>query len=570
MGDTRLRCLVFLFFAITSINTYGQSQPSTNPSSVAFTVAPTESPPVERIDTTYQWSVEMPTPQFERRAYLWIPPGCRRVRGVVVGLQNMLEKLMFQNGDFRDVCAEEKLAIVYIAPGSVSTHKNDPALALGFKDPKEGTKQLQDVLSGLAKESGYSEIEFAPLITVGHSAATPFVWGYTAANPDRVIASLPYKGWIPGGAATVPILYTDSEWAEVGGPKWGECWKKDAGLISNLRGKTDALIGEYIEIGNGHYAWQPASAKILGMFIRKAMAARVPADEPMDGAVKLKAVSVESGVLVDPAMLGQADFRAYPFKDYPGDKKAALWYFDDELATAVDQYMAERLGGKPEAIDFLINGKPAPLEKTGTAELHPTLLDDGVTWKVQGCFLDRAPAQLNYGDEPTGHASAGVYFHCGSGALKQVGPDLFRVWLERGGVERQGNPWDPWIIATAPGDNQYRSADKPLHVLIDIRRKDGEAQTINFPQIPDQPSGTEWVNLNATASSGLPVQYFVVSGPVEIEGNGGLKFLSIPPRAKFPVEVIVGAYQWGRGSGEKFQSAGPVTCEFLITKLAEK
>jgi len=560
----------FPLIVFLSINAYAQILPSTEPSSVVFTPALTQPPPTEPIDTTYQWSVPMPSPQFERRAYLWIPPTCQRVRGVVVGLQNMLEKLMFQNGDFRDACAAENLAILYIAPGSVSTHKNDPALALGFKDPKEGTRQLQQVLTDLAAESGYSEIQFAPLITVGHSAATPFVWGYTSTNPDRVIASIPYKGWIPGNAAAgVPILYTDSEWAEVGGPKWGLSWAKDAAVITKTRAASNAFLGEYIEIGNGHYAWQPASAKILGMFIRKSMAARIPPDEPMDKPTQLKAVPIESGVLVDPATLGRADFKAYPYDDYPGDKKSAAWYFDNELATTIDQYMSERLAKKPEVVDFLINGKPAPLDKTGTADLHPTLLADGVTWKVQACFLDKAPAQLQYGDDSLGHASGGVYFHAGSGALKQVGPDTFRVWLTRGGIERQGNPWDPWIIATAPGDAEYRSADRPLHVWIDIRRKDGKPQTIEFPLMADQPADTKSLKLEATASSGLPVQYFVISGPVEIGGNDTLTFLPIPPRAKFPIRVLVGAYQWGRATGDKFASAGPVTCQFFITKPAK-
>src|SRR5882757_7286935 len=105
-------------------------QPASRPTSapIAFSIADTSAGPVERIDSTYQWSLQMPSPELERRAYLWIPPKCQRVRAVVVGLQNMLEKLMFQNGDFRDACAASDVAILYIAPGSVSIKKNDPAL----------------------------------------------------------------------------------------------------------------------------------------------------------------------------------------------------------------------------------------------------------------------------------------------------------------------------------------------------------------------------------------------------------------------------------------------------------
>ncbi len=556
---------IFAFAVVMGIAHPGLADSTTQPTTrITFTPCEIGTGPVERIDTTYQWSLPMPSPQFERRAYLWVPPACQRVRGVVVGLQNMLEKLMFQNGDFRDACTANNLAILYIAPGSVSTHNDDPPLALGFKDPKEGSRQLGALLADFAKESGYSEIEFAPLITVGHSAATPFVWGYTAANPRRVIASLPYKGWIPGGGGKgVPTLYTTSEWAEVGGPNWGICWLKDFNAVIRLRERTDLMVGTSVEIGNGHYAWQPASGKILGMFITKSVAARLPSDFPTDSLPTLKTVPIDSGVLVDPQTLGRSSFKAIPYNDYPGDKKSAFWYIDAEMAQAINDYMAPRLAKRPQVIDALVNGQPAILgaRAGGTVEYHPYLLDDGVTWKIQTCFLDQAPPQLNFGDAPLGHSNTPTYFRCGSGALKQVGPDTFRVWLERGGVERQGNPWDPWIIATNPGDDMYRSTDRPIHILIDIKRKDGQPQTIDFP-----PIDPKTLQLKATASSGLPVQYFVVSGPVQINDDGMLQLLPIPPRTKFPVHVQIGAFQWGRGGSNAIQSAGPMVQEFLLEK----
>jgi hypothetical protein len=540
------------------------------PNEMSFTPAEAGPGPVERIDTTYPWSLPMTSPQVERRAYLWVSPQCTRVRGVVVGLQNMLEKLMFQNGEFRDACAQANVAIVYIAPGSVSIHNDDPALSLGFKDPKEGSRQLHQFLADLAKESGYTEIEFAPLITVGHSAATPFVFGYTSVNPQRVIASIPYKGWFPGHVAQgVPILHVSSEWAEVGGKNWGTTWEKnDKPSVIRLRHDGEnAQLGEYAEIGNGHYAWQPASGKILGAFIKKTVAARVPVDAPKNAEVKLNPLALESGVLVDPDTLGRPTFKAYPYNDYPGEKNGAYWYVDQDLAGMINGAMASQLAKKPQVVDFLVDGKPAPLDKKGVAEIAPKLLADGITWKVQACFLDVAPPQLNYSDEPLGHGTGQVYFRTGSGALKQVGPDTFRVWLGRGSIERQGPPWDPWVIATYPGDDQYRSADRPIHFWIDIKRKDGQQQSIEFPAIANIPAGsTSQITLNAKASSGLPVQYFVVSGPAEVADDGTLKLLPIPPSAEYPVKVIVGAYQWGRGVEPKFASADPVIREFLIDK----
>ena len=208
------------FFLVAGVGTVAAEAPSV-PASTAppagFVVVPPIAAPPEVIDATYQWSMTMPSPKFERRAYLWIPPTCAHVRGVVVGLQNMLEKLMFQNGDFRAACADANLAIVYIAPGSVAIDKStEPALALGYKDFKAANAQLDQVLSKFAAMSGYTEIATAPLVPVGHSAATPFVWGVAATEPDRCIACIPYKGWFSGASNRVPYLHVSSEWAEVG------------------------------------------------------------------------------------------------------------------------------------------------------------------------------------------------------------------------------------------------------------------------------------------------------------------------------------------------------------------
>jgi hypothetical protein len=73
------------------------------------------------------------------------------------------------------------------------------------------------------------------------------------------------------------------------------------------------------------------------------------------------------------------------------------------------------------------------------------------------------------------------------------------------------------------------------------------------------------LKLEAKSSSGLPVQFFTVSGPATIEGDK-LNFEEIPARAKFPIRVVVSAFQWGRSIEPKVQSAGPVTQEFFIQK----
>jgi hypothetical protein len=147
----------------------------------------------------------------------------------------------------------------------------------------------------------------------------------------------------------------------------------------------------------------------------------------------------------------------------------------------------------------------------------------------------------------------------------QVGPDTFQVAARSGGLLRQGLPWEPWILAYTPGDATYRSADRPAHILIDIRNKKGDPQTISFPAIADVPTSTKTIPLKAHASSGLPVQFYVESGPAVVEGYH-LRLLPIPPRVHYPVRVIVSAYQWGRQGVHPIQTAGPETHEFFIQR----
>jgi hypothetical protein len=118
-------------------------------------------------------------------------------------------------------------------------------------------------------------------------------------------------------------------------------------------------------------------------------------------------------------------------------------------------------------------------------------------------------------------------------------------------------------VAYTLGNETYQPTEHPAHINITIFNNAGLPQTIDFPKIPDPPPSTPSLKLHATASSGLPVEYFMISGPAEIEGDS-VKFTPIPMRSKRPVRVLVAAYQWGRQEDPRIQSAGPVVREFFI------
>lgn len=71
------------------------------------------------------------------------------------------------------------------------------------------------------------------------------------------------------------------------------------------------------------------------------------------------------------------------------------------------------------------------------------------------------------------------------------------------------------ILASYAGDTNYGpSTSAPQTVVVSQT-----AQTITFPPIPTHRVGDAPFALNATASSGLPVTYAVVSGPATVSGN---------------------------------------------------
>jgi hypothetical protein len=144
-------------------------------------------------DAVYQYSVPVPD-STEMRAYLWIPPKCEHVRGVMIGIQNMLEEDILGDPEIRQACTDCNLGIVFITPGN--DFKDSDVLKVHtpyhkFQPGPYVADHIVLVLQKLAAESGYAEIANAPMIPTAHSAATPFGWGLVNALPDRMIAFFP-------------------------------------------------------------------------------------------------------------------------------------------------------------------------------------------------------------------------------------------------------------------------------------------------------------------------------------------------------------------------------------------
>src|SRR5882757_9581804 len=130
--------------------------------------------PPSSLNAVYQYSVAV----GERTAYLWIPPDCRHVRGVIMSLSNLTERRWLEDPIIRQAAAEEGLGIIWLGP-ALSLSKG-PVLSLSKEpgknsaltaDMKPGAQEaLEKMMKDLADESGYPEMKWAPFIAMGHSA----------------------------------------------------------------------------------------------------------------------------------------------------------------------------------------------------------------------------------------------------------------------------------------------------------------------------------------------------------------------------------------------------------------
>lgn len=537
----------------------------------------------------WQWSVPAPTIP-DRRAFLWIPPECNHVRGLVVACHNMIEKSLFERPAFRAACAENDLGIVMIFSGHDKAMDDDktpnhpkrsvldiflnPNYPNGGEDPKGAGEDLQKILNALADESGYGEIRCAPLLPVGHSSAGSFVWHLYKWDASRIFAMMPFKtASKEDGPQGIPVFDVNSEWFEYG--SWDmhnvSLSAPDGGAqVPKFRANNNgSLDGYYVDIGDGHCDASDDAIAIMRLFLKKAVAARIPKNAPKDAPVQLKPVSVESGWLLDAATFGKPEGKPVAYADYKGDPKQAFWYLDQELADAVENHMVRQLAKKPQQIGFVVDGRASTDARMFS--FSPKFLDDAGTFKLEAAFVDHIDhakfndSRTNYYPAGTrlGHSDTPILFRVNSGALVQVGSNTFRICPHAGPIPPQGNPWEPTIVACNLGDENYRPAEHPAHVNVGILNTAGQAQALDFAKIPGQHIGTKSVKLEAKSSSGLPVQFFVVSGPATIEGDT-LTFAKIPARARLPVRVLVSAFQWGRSVEPKVQSVGPVMQEFFI------
>jgi hypothetical protein len=248
---------------------------------------------------------------------------------------------------------------------------------------------------------------------------------------------------------------------------------------------------------------------------------------------------------------------------------STAWHFDEEIARASAAFHAPGFDKQDQFIDwqdrYWVDGG-ARIYFHG---LH--WIDDGQTFEVHPVYRARYPMQHNgrgprwlKAGRPVGNSGQPIHVRDVNGPLVAVGPNRLRFQFDA--LNPAGTRMRAFFIAYSNGDGQYRYTE---HVGFPPRNfsglTQGADQTISFPPIRDVPIDSGPVTLRAISDSGLRVEYYVDFGPAKIDGDK-LVVTDVPVRSRFPIQVKVTAYQFGRGIEPRVKSAQPVSQVFRITK----
>jgi hypothetical protein len=525
----------------------------------------------------WQWSVAVRNARTNSiaspRAFLWIPANCERLRGVVLAQHNMEEISILEHPRFRAALSKLNFAEIWVAP------PYDPQ----FRFNEGAGETFNGMMADLATDSGYSELNFVPVVGLGHSAAASWPYYFAAWNPERTLAAISTSGqwpyfrnpvfapdiWGDRNIDFIPSLETMGEYESA------KTWSGEG--LKERQEHPRMPLSMLACPGEGHFASSDAKAEFLAFYIRKAAEYRVPKDWRAVAAPMLIPIDpTKTGWLADKWRQDQAStaFTA-PVGRYQGDPKEAFWFFDEETARAVEKYQAQHRGKKPQLVGFVQNGKLVEQRNTHQqVNLNFQPGADGLTFKLTGAFYETVPGGsprpsgwtgLTNGS-PLDHARVGsIVIERICGPFVKLGDDTFVLRFDRAGFGDGKRGCELWFAARHRGDSEFKPAVQQAQMVVPARNNEGAEQRIDFPALPDQKAKAKSLKLSATSDAGSKVCYYIREGPAEISGDT-IRFTPIPPRATYPVKVTVVAWQYGSSSKPKLKTAESVERVFHLVK----
>ena len=419
----------------------------------------------------YQWSVEVPELVSREtgehpRAYLWIPEKCERVRGVVVGNDNMLEETLFVHPDFRDELSKADLAVVFVQPGFQ-----------GFNSKCDAEEALVvfQTLARLGDESGYAELGEVPVAPLGHSAWSDWPWYMAFAARERLFAAVSLKGAWPhmkpyrenfaARLAGLPALLVGGEYEG-----FEKGMAENAAYYEKQTNDTFRIVCDW---GAGHFDYSPELPGMLGRFLTQSR--RAAEDE--EG-------SENSAHSASPRLCVENENPA---------GAVALMGFRTKDGKVIEQnpkyHLQITIPWEPEA--------------------------DGKTFSLESVYLDTVPPGRPEGwtgkkagdaaTHPADESAIDVDIVQGGGV--KVGRNRFELKFDRRGFKGYRSR-ELVIKEVSPAQEGFKRSVQQAILRFPLKAREGEVA---------EPTG-----------------WYVREGAAEVDGNGNVTWLPLPPRAKKP------------------------------------
>ena len=160
----------------------------------------------------------------------------------------------------------------------------------------------------------------------------------------------------------------------------------------------------------------------------------------------------------------------------------------------------------------------------------------GVQYGTGKTYFDLADSYKAYDNSNATYCqiNLGQFIGLDMGAGYEILPDTLKIDASGGsgrniyGFKVEGsNDQATWTLLMDRNDTTLGTVTTPYYFAFDNSALDPDsilvgakqAQTISFPAIGDQDISNSPITLNATASSGLPITYYVIQGPAIVYGN---------------------------------------------------
>jgi hypothetical protein len=335
------KCFWFLCFFLVAGGTDLRAQKP------PYDVFPPADPPYYRV--RYEASNKPGELPFAVNYTLWLPPGVKALRGVVVH-QHGCGEGSCKSGltgayDLHWQALARKHDCALLSPSYEQPEKADCQL---WCDPRNGSgAAFQKGLADLGAKSGHPELAQVPWALWGHSGGGHWAGGMVLLHPDRVAAAWLRSGvpllkadpkrtgikahTVPEGALKVPVMCNlgTKEGVTVKDDRFSGVWPANEAFFNEVRGRG-GLVGVAVdplsshECGNQRYLAIP--------WLDACLSARLP----KTAGAPLGAMPTDKAWLAPPT-----GGEAVPAAKFTGEPLKAAWLPNEALAKAWTEYVKD-------------------------------------------------------------------------------------------------------------------------------------------------------------------------------------------------------------------------------------